>query len=127
MLYTFRCECLHKFDELFTVAERPDALPCPKCGKQAKRIISISTVDTESECPDWIRSITDVVDPSDGRVHREFCANPTRENYRKFMSETGLRHVEPGERISRPEFDKGKVKKEMLESMKRRNTIYLGG
>ena len=54
MLYTFRCECLHKFDELFTVAERPDALPCPKCGKQAKRIISISTVDTESECPDWI-------------------------------------------------------------------------
>jgi hypothetical protein len=113
---------------MYPMEKRPDTVKCPRCGGKAKRVISVSTVDTESECPAWIRSITDVVDPSDGRAHREFCSNPTRQTYRRFMQETGLRHVESGEKMRGGEGADGqKLRREMREMHRKRNTIYIGG
>lgn len=124
-LYSFRCKCGYQFEEIYTYASRPDTLPCPRCNKTARHVISVSTVDNESECPAWIKSVTDVVDHTDSPVHREFCANPTRANYRKFMEYTGLRHVEQGEQLSRGTVDKGKIRRDMLESHRKRSTIYI--
>lgn len=126
-LYSFRCKCGYQFEEISTYADRPDTMPCPRCGKKARHVISVSTVDNESECPAWIRSVTDVVDPTDGRVHREFVSNPTRANYRKFMQETGLRHVDPGEKLKHDGADGQKLRRDMLELYQKRSTIYIGG
>ena len=117
MLYSFKCSLGHVSEEIFTVEARPDAIKCPKCRARAKRIITISSVDCSSECPKWIASCTDVVDPNLNPHSREFYKNPTRANLKNWMAGEGLRHRETGEPNKPKAPDTSKAKKETLESL----------
>jgi hypothetical protein len=126
-LYLFVCPCGFQTTEIFPMASRPDTIPCPKCGKKAKHRISVSTADCFSERPAWIGSVGDVVDPTTSPAAHEFFRNRTRENYRKFMEATGLRHVEPGEKLGKntKPVDMDRANKRICENLRKRKTIHL--
>ena len=69
----------------------------------ATKIISIPGPSLFSESPDWIKSITEVVDKDSNKPHcKAFLKNPTRDNYKAWMKGEGVRHMESGENLSRP-------------------------
>lgn len=125
--YPFKCpDCGHYEEQIFTIASRPDSIPCP-CGGKATRRIGVSSADCFSERPSWISSVADIVDPSTGHAAKEFYNNRTRENYQKFMQESGLRHVEPGERLGKQPSnrDMGKINRRLAENLQRRKRIEI--
>ena len=93
----FECPSGHKTEEL--VHWKQKKIRC-KCGKTAKRIISVSGVNTANETPAWLKSVVDVVDKDSPRSHvQEFIRNPTRKTYQAWMKGEGIRpldHTEHG-------------------------------
>jgi putative FmdB family regulatory protein len=128
MLYEFKCpQCFNVYTEIYKVSDRDTPTPCPKCRSLGKRIISVSTADCFSERPAWIGSVGDVVDPTTSPAAHEFFRNRTRENYRKFMEATGLRHVESGEKLGKntKPIDMDRANKRICENLRKRKTIHL--
>jgi len=80
------------------MSDFPNAIGCPVCNGKAYKIISIPGSNLASESPDWIKSITEVVQKDGGQHCQEFLKNPTRDNYKNWMNKEGVRHLEPGER-----------------------------
>jgi putative FmdB family regulatory protein len=125
--YPFKCpDCGHYEEQIFTIASRPDSIPCP-CGGKATRRIGVSSADCFSERPAWIASVGDIVNPNGSHAEREFYVNRTRENYSRFLREKGLRHVEPGERLGKhtKPVDLGKITREVYERQRERKKIHL--
>ena len=125
-VYQYRCiSCNHRFDNISSFQNSPATLPCPRCQSEARYIIAVSSVDTESECPNWLKATTEVVNPDGGYHCKEFIRNPTRENYRKWMQGEGLRPSECGERPERPSFDSDRHRRLMHEERAKRNRIVI--
>lgn len=125
-VYQYRCEaCAYIFDDISTYELRKAELPCPACGGITHYTFAVGNVDLESERPDWLRSTTEVVDPDGGPVHREFIANPTRENYRRWLKVTGLRPKEAGEPTKPTERDTGRLRQKMVENYRKRQRIEI--
>jgi len=127
ILSDFKCKnknCGFIFEEIIT----PDVktLKCPRCGSEAKRIITTSTVNLANEDAPWIRSILEVVDKESNKPETiEFLRNPTRSNYKRWMKAEGLRHLEPGEKPQKPKIDLDKIKERVLEKYRERTRIEI--
>ena len=125
-VFEYRCKsCNHAFESVSTFEDRSPVLPCPRCGKDAKYIISVGKVDCSSECPSWLKESAQMADPDGGHHCTEFIRNPTRENYHNWLRGSGLRPAEPGERPKKPVKDTSRLRKQMRESHRKRMTIEL--
>ena len=104
-----------------------EILPCEKCGKDAKRIISFNKVNTINDDAQWIKDCLEVVDKeSINPVDVAFCKNPSRSNYKAWMKENNLRPMEPGEeKIHRGTVDLTRVRREVLEKSMKRHKITI--
>lgn len=125
-LYHYACKgCGYEVDTFFPMNDRADSIECPDCGGSAKYRISCSTVDCSSECPKWIGSVADVVDPSQSREANDFYRDRTRENYLRFMKASGKRHLEPGEEVgTKPKpADLTPVKKRIADDLRKSRRI----
>jgi len=99
-LYDYECECGYIFEAIASIDQQK--LPCI-CGKKATRIISASGVNCVNESPSWIKSVVEVIDKKSRNPHtRKFLKHPTRQNLRRHLSSSGLRHAEPGESFDPP-------------------------
>lgn len=126
-LYDFECEKCGKIHEAVT-DWTVNTHECPFCSEPAKRIISLSSVNTANQDAPWIRSIVEVVDKdSNDPVDIAMRENPTRDNYKRWMKVKGLRHLEPGEKLRPNPPDTSKIMKEVLERHMQRNRIELKG
>jgi len=106
------------------IANVNDMIDCPLCGATAKRIISVSGVNTFNEDAEWIRSVREVVDKEGGPHCQEFLTHPTRENLHTWMQVEGVRHMDPGERPSRPPpVDMDRITKDMMSRRQARERI----
>ena len=66
-LYDFHCEhCEHDFTSRISMSERDEAdVPCPECGKSAKRVFVAHVVETRFRGQGWTRLRKP--DPNTGR------------------------------------------------------------
>ena len=103
IIYQFQCQDCNKItDEYFNISDCPTSIQC-QCKGIATKIISIPGPSLFSESPEWIKSLVDVVEKDSDKKHcNEFLKNPTRDNYKTWLQKEGLRHMEPGENLSRP-------------------------
>ena len=123
-LYDYQCTTCGNIEEHY-VEPQEQIMPCGKCGAEATRIFS-SGHNHPNEDAEWIRSVLEVVDKEGGRAAQEFLKRPTRTNYQEWMKETGLRHLEPGERPKRPqEPDLGRITREVADKDAKRRRIEL--
>jgi len=78
-----------------------------KCGKKAKRIISLGRVDTGNEYPSWLKSVLEVVDKTNPAKHvQDFASNPSRRNYKTWMKGEGIKPLDHTEHGAPPVFRK---------------------
>jgi hypothetical protein len=103
-----------------------------KCGGKAKKIISLPGVYVNSENPNWLKSVIDVVDKEDKRPHvQEFLKHPTRENYKRWMKEEKIRPVDwtvhgaPPTYQKPPEPDIDKIAHQIHERLRERQRLEL--
>lgn len=102
-LYQYECkECGLIIEQVFKIKGCPRNIKCSKCKGKALKIICIPGSDNTKESPDWVKSIIEVVDKKGGSHCQQFIKNPTRENLNNWMKTEGVRHLEPGEKLSRP-------------------------
>lgn len=103
-----------------------DEIPVCKCGSAMKKVFVSSGGHRLPDMASWIPSVLDVVDKDSTKPHVvEFRKNPTRENYKKWMKGEGIRPLEPGTKYKR-EVDLSKVRKEVVENIRKRNRIEVG-
>lgn len=126
----FECPKCKKVTEHFVDAEQK-TVEC-KCGGMAKKIISLPGVYVNSENPNWLKSVTDVVDKEDKRPHvQEFLKHPTRENYKRWMKEEKIRPVDwtvhgaPPTYQKPPEPDIDKIAHQIHERLRERQRLEL--
>lgn len=100
-IYDNQClSCSHEFESINSMSTQP---ACPKCSQPTKRLIAASGHFCSNDDAPWIRKVLEVVDKDSASPHtREFINNPTRANYKRWMKGEGVRHLESGERPSRP-------------------------
>ncbi len=89
-------------EKVFKIKRCPRNIKCSSCEGKAQKIICIPGSDNTKESPDWVKSIIEVVDKEGGAHCQQFIKNPTRENLNNWMKTEGVRHFEPGEKLSRP-------------------------
>lgn len=124
-IYDFECKlCGAIYEDIKSVSDE-GPYHCMRCNGDAQKIMSVSGANCFNEDAEWIRSIRDVVDPSVGIAQKRFFENPTRENYKSLLSETGFRHVEKGEKVlySPPKKDTSKIFKDVF--MKHRDRMMI--
>jgi len=130
VLYDYQCaDCANIF-EVFADPDDDKLFECPECGGESKRIISVSGTNCANDDADWIRSVTDVVPKGEDAtpIDREFSRNPTRTNYNRWMKARGLRHLEPGEKSSKPKrMSNEEMSRKLWERRQKRNRVYIGG
>ncbi len=125
-LYDFLCQkCDLTFEAFVNVNEM--SLRCKKCGRPAKRIISISGVSCANQDADWIRSCLEVVSKDDNRPHvLEFRKNPNRTTLKAWMKGQGIRHMDKGEEIpKREDIDLTSVHKQVWQKFRARQALVV--
>ena len=130
ILADFECSKCNTVTEHYVDAQQK-TVEC-KCGGKAKKIISLPGVYVNSENPNWIRSVLDVVDKEDKRHHvQEFLKHPTRENYKRWMKEEKIRPVDwtvhgaPPTYQKPPEPDIDKIAHQIHERLRERQRLEL--
>lgn len=104
ILFDYECGKCGEVFERHVAAEDQAPQPCPKCGGQARRIISLGASNLLREDAPWIRSVLEVVAKDSSKPHtREFFSNPSRTNYKRWMKGEKLRPFEPGEERRTPQ------------------------
>ena len=97
-LYDYQCKNCGCVGEFIKDADDSKPEECA-CGSEMSRIISARCFKDDAA---WVKSVLDVVSKDSNKEHvREFVANPTRTNYKKWMAGEGLRPLEPGENPAR--------------------------
>ena len=93
-LYDVQCNSCSFTEEVIASINQEDFV-CSQCGKQARKIITVSSTHSfENEAP-WIRSVLEVVEKNSGKAHCErFLKEPTRANYKAWMKGEGIRPME---------------------------------
>jgi len=83
-IYSFECKCGNAFDEIFSVADRPDSMPCHICGGAAGRVISPHGAILCDNDVKWL--------PSACKTLLKDGERPltTRTEYRKYLKDHGL-------------------------------------
>ena len=77
---------------------------CPSCNGHAERYIKSGCANTTPIDAAWLKTLVSVVDKDTSKPHCvEFLKNQTRQNYENWKKGEGVRHIEPGERLSKPE------------------------
>ena len=125
-LYDQECtECGYEF-EVFAGMEE-DVHPCEICGAPSKRLITCGGIFVSNQDAGWLKSVVDVVDKDSDKPHCvEFRKNPTRANYHRWMKGEGLRPLEPGEKLIRPDPpNEEKINKEVWEKHRKRMAIEI--
>lgn len=126
-VYDFECPtCGHTQERIESIGITK--VVCPKCRDLAKRIISASGVFTANEDTPWVRSMLEVVDKDSRAPHvLEFRKNPTRANYKKWISKEGLRHAEDGERTHKEteEHYVNRITDKVMKSRMKRRAISI--
>ena len=117
--------CKTEFEVIAGYSE--EILPCEKCGKDAKRIISFNKVNTINNDASWIRDCLEVVDKeSINPIDRAFLKDPSRRNLEAWKKENNLRPMEPGEeKIHRGTVDLTRLKREVLEKARKRQKMTI--
>jgi len=130
ILADFECSKCNTVTEHYVDAQQK-TVKC-KCGGKAKKIISLPGVYVNSENPNWIRSVLDVVDKEDKRHHvQEFLKHPTRENYKRWMKEEKIRPVDwtvhgaPPTYRKPPEPDVDKIAGQLYQRLRERQRLEL--
>jgi len=105
-------------------------ITCPVCGKQARRVISLSGTNknTMSEYSPEFRYAAQMADPKGIEPEtKEFRKNPARSTMKAWMKARGLRHLEPGEENNRPEpvnkEDKRRRMKYVMDNYQKRTAL----
>ena len=126
-VYDFECHnCLRVWEVITSITDSDKELPCPTCLCESKKIISASGVHCINEDAPWIRSVLEVVDKEDPRpAHKEFLKRPTRENYKSWLRESGLRHAEGGERLRKEPIDINRLVNKTMERIIKRERIEI--
>lgn len=125
ILNDFLCTSCGHVEEQF---ETKRTIKCSKCGKDSKKLISVSGVNTFTQDARWIRSIREVVEKGSGKQHcEEFLKDPTRKNYQNWMKGEGLRHLEPGEKAVKPDeaADHRRITKEVYDKHRKRCALEI--
>jgi hypothetical protein len=130
ILADFECSKCNTVTEHYVDAQQK-TVEC-KCGGKAKKIISLPGVYVNSENPNWLKSVIDVVDKEDKRPHvQEFLKHPTRENYKRWMKEEKIRPVDwtvhgaPPTYQKPPEPDIDKIAHQIHERLRERQRLEL--
>lgn len=130
ILADFECSKCNTVTEHY-VDTQQKTVEC-KCGGKAKKIISLPGVYVNSENPNWLKSVIDVVDKEDKRPHvQEFIKHPTRENYKRWMKEEKIRPVDwtvhgaPPTYQKPPEPDIDKIAHQIHERLRERQRLEL--
>lgn len=112
-LYDFHCHrCDQTHEVFYKMADKPKTVLCPECGGESVSHPSIGAILGDEAA--WLNSVTEVVDKNGGEHCQRFIADPTRDNYKKWMKGSGVRPMEPGEeRRSKPtKADKAQAKQQ---------------
>jgi putative FmdB family regulatory protein len=124
-VYDFECTnpmCDYRKEFILCIKESENTRECPECWGTMKKIISASGQYLGNNDADWLKCVTDVVDPEGGVAAQEFRKNPTRSNYKEWMKESGVRPMEGGERMKPEPTNLNKVKEEVLRKHYERMT-----
>lgn len=114
--YDYRClgcELIH--EAFYKMADKPKTIPCPECGEKSISYPSVGAILGDEA--GWLNSVTEVVDKQGGEHCQRFLADPTRDNYKKWMKGSGVRPMESGEeRRSKPtQADKAQARKQRTD------------
>lgn len=125
-LFDYECIICGEMTERLNPAN-VETIMCPKCGANARKIISGSTrLPDDAE---WLKTVIDVVDKENPSPHvQEFIRHPTRSNYRRWMKSEGIRPLERGERPRRDTSeDMARHREEVIRKHFERKKITIGG
>lgn len=99
---------------------------CPKCESTSVRIYKRFN-GIQQDAPDWLKSVTEVVDKEGGPHCQQFLKHQNMSNYKAWMKGEGLRPFEQGEPMERKKADTSKLRKEVKQSFRDKNTITVRG
>ena len=93
-IYDISCNSCGFTEEVIAPNNQEDFV-CSRCGKQARKIITVSSTHSFENEAVWIRSVREVVEKDSGKPHCErFLREPTRANYHAWMKGEGIRPME---------------------------------
>lgn len=99
---------------------------CPQCGGTSTRIYSKFN-GIKNNAPDWMKDTLKVVDKEGGKHCQEFLKHPTRDTYKNWMKGEGLRPIEHGEKLAKPDKDTSGIRKRVKENFVKSNSITVRG
>jgi len=126
-VYDYECQCGATTEAICGI--NTTEIKC-RCGKTAKRIISMSGVHCgNTDDTTWARAAVEVMDKdSHNPIVRQFIKDPTKANLKKAMKAEGIRHMEPGERpITRTPFDLNRHTEKVMERHMEKGRIEVRG
>ena len=102
----FECPSHHITEHLIHWKQKKTV--CPKCGKKAKRIISVSGQFAGNQDAPHIRSAVDVLIDKDNKAPDavNLRQHPTRENLNRYLKDHGLSRMDYTEHGGPPVFHK---------------------
>jgi len=121
----FECKWCKSIKEVIVDSEIGEVC-CEFCGGAAKKIFSIKHTTPIDE--PWIGTVREIVDPHGGAHCTEFIKHPSRANYNIWKRETGLRHLEPGEKLPQPEDKKvrqARMKPQLIKKLREREALSI--
>lgn len=101
-IYDYECPSCGLIED--QIAKTDEQVIVCECGKEARRIITLSGVHCANDDSAWVRSAAEAFSAEDpNHAVRDFVARPTRRRLRAAMKVKGLRHLEPGEKPTKRE------------------------
>lgn len=131
-LFDFECPKHGVFEEF---ADRNFwFVPCPKCGKKSKKLISIGRINLANEDATHIRESADaLLDRETARFSdkphvRALAESPTRSNLKAYLKAEGLRYAEnekgaPPTYKRKPDPDRKQIVNSIMEMRRKRNRL----
>lgn len=96
-IYGFECEDNHCNEIICKVSDYKPTIPCPQCGKLAKRTFTPSGCFTGNQDARWIRGCLGMFNRHDSDpVVRKAFESPTRSNVMAAMKKQGISIYEGG-------------------------------
>ena len=132
-IYDVQCNSCRFTEEVYAPPNQED-FTCSRCGKDARKIITLGRNHAFEDNPVWIQSVLDVVEKDSGKPHCErFLKEPTRANYKTWMKGEGIRPMEREHGAFRTEIpepvepDMKPIIKDLIQKKKKRERIEVWG